>query len=400
MIDSNVWQRFLEFSPGDVSHVRVFFAPGRVNLIGEHTDYNGGYVLPAALTVGTWAFVRVREDGMYRFASTAFPHIVTVKKGDLKYKPEDDYANYPKGVVWAMEKAGVSIPGADILYHGNLPNGAGLSSSASIEVVTAFAINQLSGAGLSVERLTLLSQEAENQFVGVNCGIMDQFSVGMGKADHALLLQCSTLRYRLVPVQAPGYKLVITNTNKRRGLADSKYNERRQECETALAQMQRVDPNLTCLADVSPDDWERLSAVLDDETLKKRARHVVFEHARTQRAAALLEQGNLRAFGELMNESHRSLRDDYEVTGPELDALVEAAWTVEGCIGSRMTGAGFGGCTVSLVEESQLSVFEQVVTERYIEQIGRTPSFYVSDIGDGVREVTGDGLAQLAKSIL
>jgi galactokinase len=398
--DANIWQRFLAFSPGDVSQVRVFFAPGRVNLIGEHTDYNGGYVLPAALTVGTWAFVRLREDGVYRFASTAFPQVVTVQKGDLNYKLEDDYANYPKGVVWAMEKAGVSIPGADILYHGNLPNGAGLSSSASIEVVTAFAINELSGAGLSVERLTLLSQEAENQFVGVNCGIMDQFSVGMGRADHALLLQCATLHYRLVPVQAPGYKLVITNTNKRRGLSDSKYNERRQECEAALAQMQRANPSLTCLADVSVEDWERLSAVIDDERLRKRAHHVVFENARTQRAATLLEQGNLRAFGELMNESHRSLRDDYEVTGPELDALVEAAWTVEGCIGSRMTGAGFGGCTVSFVEAPQLPVFEQVVAERYIEQTGWAPSFYVSDIGDGVREVTSDELAQLAKSIL
>ncbi|GMA50972.1 galactokinase [Alicyclobacillus contaminans] len=387
---NNVLSQFLDFSPGPVDEVRVFFAPGRVNLIGEHTDYNGGHVFPGALTLGTWVFVRPRRDPVYRFASTAFPLQVRVDGPAFQYRAEDDYANYPKGVLWALQEEGLQLPGADLFFHGNLPGGAGLSSSASVEVATAFAMNALVGGGLSTERLARLSQRAENEFVGVNCGIMDQFAVAMGQAGSALLLNCRTLKYRAVPVRAPGYRFVITHTNKRRGLADSKYNERRAECEAALAQLRTVRKDLTCLADLSKEEWNALAWHLKDDVLQRRARHVVTENARTLEAARRLAAGDLPGFGQLMNESHISLRDDYEVTGPELDALVEAAWQTEGCLGSRMTGAGFGGCTVSLVRETAVERFQDEVARQYERATGLAPTFYVTDLGAGVREVTAE----------
>lgn len=398
---SRALERFLEFSPGPrtsaeatssptkdaANGVRVFFAPGRVNLIGEHTDYNGGYVLPAALELGTWLFVRLREDRVLRFASTSFPQVVEVSTQNITYVEADDYANYPKGVIREFQERGYEIPGLDLLYYGNLPNGAGLSSSASVEVVTALMLNALLGAGLPGPDLALLSQKAENQFVGVNCGIMDQFAVAMGQHNEAISLNCDTLAYELVPLETQGLSLVITNTNKRRGLADSKYNERRSECEQALAQLQKVRPDLKALADINGDEWPVLQSYLDNPGLQKRARHVVLENERAKQAVQVLRAGEVERFGQMMNASHRSLRDDYEVTGKELDALVEAAWSVKGCIGSRMTGAGFGGCTVSLVETDAIEEFQTLVKHQYTERIGYEPSFYVSDIGDGVKEV-------------
>lgn len=412
--------RFLQFSPGSVAWagpvssagsgeadsqtpsthanppaVRVFFAPGRVNLIGEHTDYNGGYVLPAALELGTWLFVRSRSDGWLRFASASFPQVVEVPAEGLSFSEVDDFANYPKGVIHEFQRRGFAIPGMDVFYYGNLPHGAGLSSSASVEVVTAFMLNTLLGADLPGEQLALLSQTAENQFVGVNCGIMDQFAVAMGEQNHALSLNCDTLDYQLVPMQTQGISLVIANTNKRRGLADSKYNERRSECEQALLQLQGIRPELKVLADVRAQEWNELESSIDNPVLKKRARHVVMENERAKQAVNVLRQGNLKQFGEMMNDSHRSLRDDYEVTGNELDALVEAAWSVQGCIGSRMTGAGFGGCTVSLVRTGVVDAFQSLVRQRYVERIGYEPSFYVTRIGDGVKEVTDEVMREV-----
>ena len=403
-------RQFLEFSPGAISDLksydkahqnvqghevnlgspaaRVFFAPGRVNLIGEHTDYNGGYVLPAALELGTWLFVRERHDKRLRVRSTTFPKVVEISVDNLHYSQDDDYANYPKGVLYEFQRRGFDIPGLDLLFYGNMPNGAGLSSSASIEVATAFMLNSLLGANLSHVQLARLSQTAENQFVGVNCGIMDQFAVALGKQQHAISLDCNTLGYHLVPMKISGVSLVITNTNKRRGLADSKYNERRSECEAALRQIQKVRPDVKHLADIAATHWPKLSAYIDNETLKKRARHVVFENERAKQAVGVLSSGTIAEFGQMMNLSHVSLRDDYEVTGVELDALAEAAWSADGCIGSRMTGAGFGGCTVSLVESDQVDKFISSVRTEYTKRIGYEPSFYVTAIGDGVKEVT------------
>jgi galactokinase len=382
---TEVRKRFIEFSPGSEAEVSMFFAPGRVNLIGEHIDYNGGYVLPAALELGTYAIVRPRKDSVFRFASTAFDYTVTVSHDDIRFHLDDGFANYPKGVVIALTQHGVTIPGADFLFCGNLPNGAGLSSSASIEVVTAAAINELAGSGLSAEKLALLSQFAENKFVGVNCGIMDQFAVAIGKQNHAIALNCDTLAYELVPVLLGNYELVITNTNKQRNLGESRYNERRAECEAALHALKTGNPTLRYLAEISIEEWTHLESHISDSVLRKRARHVVYENNRVKQAISVLKSGDLKAFGELLNASHRSLRDDYEVSCAELDILVEAAWASPGCIGSRMTGAGFGGCTVSLVEKTEIAAFTEMVQNKYTRKTGLVSSFYVTGIGDGVR---------------
>lgn len=391
---TDVLPRVLAFSNGDVSEIRVFFAPGRVNLIGEHTDYNGGYVLPAALTLGTWLFVRPRQDGVFRFGSTFTSQVVEAHASDLSYREEDGFANYPKGMLLAMQQLGISIPGADFFFEGNLPVGAGLSSSASVEVVVGTAIQTLSGATLSKEQIATLAQRVENEFIGVNSGIMDQFAVAMGQTNCALSLQCATLAYELVPLQMDSVRIVIANTNVSRTLADSKYNERRASCEQALSILQSDHPHAQNLADFSPEEWPQLEPLLTDDVLRRRARHVIFENARAKNAKGLLQNGQLALFGQWMNDSHKSLRDDYEVTGPALDALVEAAWAVDGCIGSRMTGAGFGGCTVSLVREDAVERFEESVSQAYERRIGHKPSFYVTQIGPGACEVTKEVFGQ------
>jgi galactokinase len=377
---------------GQGEKVRCFFAPGRVNLIGEHTDYNGGYVFPAALTFGTWALVRPREDGLYHFQSTNFEFGVETRVGELDYRKEDDWANYPKGVLAQLiermeSKSSLIYRGADILYHGNIPNGAGLSSSASIELVTAVALSTLSELNLSILELVQLCQRAENQFVGVNCGIMDQFAVGMGRRDHAMLLKCDTLENEYVPFRIDGYKLIITNTNQRRGLTDSKYNERRKECETGLAILRQQVPTLGSLGELGFAEWEGLRDRIQNPTIQKRLEHVVSEDDRVLKARQSLQDDDLLAFGEYMKQSHESLRDLYEVTGEHLDALFAAAIQVEGCIGSRMTGAGFGGCTVSLVKEEAVDRFKNEVESHYSAKTGVTPTFYVCDVGDGAREI-------------
>jgi galactokinase len=362
----------------------VYFAPGRVNLIGEHTDYNGGFVFPCALNFGTYLLVRKSNENAIKFASLNFEYNANVSLADIHQKHEGHWVNYPLGVIHEFEKLGVKISGLEMLFYGNVPNGAGLSSSASIEIVTALAINELFNAGLDGVALAKLGQRAENQFVGVNCGIMDQFASAMGKKDAAIFLDCNTLQYKIVPLLLDGYKLIIANTNKRRGLADSKYNERRAECEEAVDFIRKTR-NITMLGEIPEDSFYLIDQQIPDETIRKRARHVVTEIKRTVDAVQELNSGHLDRFGALMNGSHDSLRDDYEVTGFELDTLVDEARKIEGVIGSRMTGAGFGGCTVSLVAENQVKPFMEVVGRNYLAKTGLKADFYVAEVGDGAR---------------
>ncbi|MBM7690865.1 galactokinase [Peribacillus deserti] len=373
--------------------VRIFFAPGRVNLIGEHTDYNGGYVFPAALTFGTWAAAAPRKDREYRLASANFPSTAACSvKEELVYKQEDDWANYPKGVLkellqLAGQDGSEQYLGADVLYYGNIPNGAGLSSSASIELVTGLALSKLAGLEIPMIELVKIGQNAENRFVGVNCGIMDQFAVGMGKENQAMMLKCDTLEFKYVPVKINGYKLVIINTNKRRGLADSKYNERRAQCEEALAIIQQHLKGVQNLGEVSAAKWENVKGFIENEVIRNRAEHVIAENERVLAATQSLQENDILAFGELMKQSHESLRDLYEVTGFELDTLFEEASKIEGCVGTRMTGAGFGGCNVSLVKEEAVDEFKDKVAKNYTETTGLEPAFYVCKIGDGAKEI-------------
>ena len=377
---------FLSLYGEGENEIRLFFSPGRVNLIGEHTDYNGGYVFPCALTFGTYLAVRQNKLRLARFATANFDHRGEVKLDEPFEKEGKSWINYPVGVLNELRKKAKEIEGVDLLYSGDIPNGAGLSSSASIEMVTAFAMNEIFGFGFDRMELVKISQDAENQFVGVNCGIMDQFASAMGAADHALFLNCDTLEYERVPLKLDGMKIVIANTNKRRGLADSKYNERRSQCESAVEAI-RKERNIRHLSDLNLDEFSALSHLITDETELRRARHVITENNRTLTAIEALNQGNLVYFGQLMNQSHDSLRDDYEVTGTELDTLVEEARKIEGTIGSRMTGAGFGGCTVSIVKEDQVESFIREVGARYKERTGLKADFYVAEIGDGSKEI-------------
>ncbi|MGI2297942.1 galactokinase [Paenibacillus sp. GXUN7292] len=370
------------------AEVAVFHAPGRVNLIGEHTDYNGGYVFPAALTFGTTLLIRKREDNQLGLASTNFPAGKHISIEQVSYDEADDWMNYPKGIVNELHQRGVVFSsGYDLLYHGEIPNGSGLSSSASIEVVTAFALLSMEGQETNTVDIALLSQKSENEFNGVKCGIMDQFAVANGKKDHAILLMCDTLEYELVPFQSGSYKLVIGNTNKRRGLVDSKYNERRSQCEQAVAELRAAYPELTLLGQLTAEQFHEAKHLIQDDIVRSRAEHVVEEIARVLQSNEALRSNDLHKFGELMNASHDSLRNLYEVTGAELDAMVDAARQVEGVLGSRMTGAGFGGCTVSLVHEDQVEQFKQHVGERYTAATGLVADFYVCNIGNGVERL-------------
>lgn len=370
--------------------IRFYFAPGRVNLIGEHTDYNGGHVFPCALTLGTYVAVRKREDQILRFYSMNFENREVVESSleDLVYQKAAGWTNYPKGVLWAFSTKGYQVNhGLDILLYGNIPNGSGLSSSASVEIVIGVMLKDLFGFDVSMTEIALFGQYAENNFNGVNCGIMDQFSIAMGKKDHAIFLDTSDLSYTYAPIVLEGKKIVITSSNKKRGLGDSKYNERRKECETALVQLQTV-LDISSLGELTEEAFENAKEVIKSPICIKRARHAVLENQRTIQAVEALKKKDLHLFGKLMNESHISLRDDYEVTGIELDTLVEAAWKQEGVIGSRMTGAGFGGCTVSIVEEHKTEEFIANVGKEYKDKIGYEADFYVVDIGDGARVIT------------
>lgn len=379
-------ETFINLYGDSQNQIFLYFSPGRVNLIGEHTDYNGGYVFPCALSFGTYLVLRKNDSRVARFATTNFDHRGEVNLDKPFEKQGKSWINYPVGVLNELRKKAKEIEGIDLLYSGDIPNGAGLSSSASIEMVTAFAMNEIFSFGFDRMELVKLSQHAENLFVGVNCGIMDQFASGMGAADHALFLNCDTLDYERVPLKLEGMKIVIANTNKRRGLADSKYNERRAQCESAVEAI-RSERNIRHLSDLSMDDFSALAHLIPDETEQRRARHVISENTRTLMAIEALNRGDVEAFGELMNQSHDSLRDDYEVTGKELDTLVEEARRIEGTIGSRMTGAGFGGCTVSIVKEGQVESFIREVGKAYKERTGLNAEFYVAEIGDGSKQI-------------
>ncbi|MGE6630466.1 galactokinase [Bacillus sp. NPDC077027] len=375
---------------GHTDSLRYFFAPGRVNLIGEHTDYNGGHVFPCALTLGTYAVCAKRSDRLVKMYSLNFREdgIKEVDLSENVYKDADGWANYPKGVLKMFEEAGMSVKeGFNIVYYGNIPNGAGLSSSASIELVTAVLLNEWHAFGVSKVDLALLAQRAENKFIGVNCGIMDQFSISLGKKDHAILLNCDNLSYEYSPFRQSGLALVIANTNKQRTLADSKYNERRAECQAALHDLNQM-LQINHLCELTVDEFEKHAHLIQNQINLKRARHVVTENERTVKAVKFLKGDKIEELGSLMKESHLSLKHDYEVTGEELDILAEAAWLHPGTIGSRMTGAGFGGCTVSIVREESLESFIEETGAMYFKQTGLQATFYTAGIGGGAREIT------------
>ena len=372
------------------AHTHAYFSPGRVNLIGEHTDYNGGHVFPCAISLGTYALAAPRTDGVSRLYSMNLPEQGVVQFPMHGAVKSDAYgwANYPIGVVRVMEDAGHrAAHGFDIVLYGTLPNGAGLSSSASIEVLMAVILNDELNLGIDMVELVKFSQKAENEFVGMNCGIMDQFAVGMGKKDCAILLDCNTLSYRYSKLALDGCSIVITNTNKTHSLVTSAYNERRAQCESALKALQKVKP-IKALGELTNAEFDAIASAIPDPVERRRARHAVYENNRTLEAVKALEANDVKRFGELMNASHVSLRDDYEVTGPELDTLAELAWQQNGVLGSRMTGGGFAGCTVSIVRDAAIPAFEKNVGDAYTAKIGYAPSFYVANIADGARRLS------------
>ena len=368
---------------------RVFAAPGRVNLIGEHTDYNGGHVFPCALSFNTYALATRRNDGKIRLFSTDFEHkgIVQADLHHIAYDKQQNWANYPLGVLWVLLKREYPIAnGFDILFCGDVPRGAGLSSSASIELATAVALNALFDLRIPHFELSKIGQEAENKFVGMNCGIMDQFASAMGKENHAILLDCNTLNYRYAPLDLDGICILLCNTNKPHNLIESKYNERRSQCEHALSQLQEHLP-IKALGELSEETFEKYKEFITDPIERKRAKHAVYENQRALLAVQKLQEADLQSFGKLMNASHISLRDDYEVTGPELDAMAAAAWEQPGVLGARMTGGGFGGCVVALVKTENVDTFKNNVARIYQAKTGYKPDFYIAAAGAGAREI-------------
>lgn len=384
MVWENVLEKFKELFGGE-GEIGVYFAPGRVNMIGEHTDYNGGHVFPCALTIGTYGVARKRDDKKLRFYSMNFEQLGVIESSveNLKPEKEADWTNYPKGVMWAFGEKGMKVTqGMDLVLFGNIPNGSGLSSSASVEVLAGFILRDMFGFDVTNQDLALIGQYSENKFNGVNCGIMDQFAIAMGKKGNAIFLDTATLQYEYAPIELADAKIVISCSNKKRGLGDSKYNERRSECERALAELKEV-VKIETLGDLTEEQFEQYKDAIKEEVCKKRAKHAVYENQRTIHAVRALKENNVALFGKLMNESHVSLRDDYEVTGIELDTLVEEAWKIDGVIGARMTGAGFGGCTVSIVKDAAVDTFIREVGAAYEKKIGYAADFYVVEIGDG-----------------
>lgn len=370
---------------GDADGAGVYFAPGRVNMIGEHTDYNGGHVFPCALTIGTYAAVKKRADRKLRFYSMNFDKMGVVESSldDLTLSDKAGWTNYPKGVMWAFEKRGMKMDcGLDVVLNGNIPNGSGLSSSASLEVLTGFYLRDLFGFELTNVELALIGQYSENNFNGMNCGIMDQFASAMGKKDNAIFLDTADLSYQYAPLVLDGAKIIVTNSNVKHSLVNSGYNTRRKESEQALADLQKVI-KIETLGDLTEEEFEANKSAISDAVCAKRAKHAVYENRRTIRAVEALKNNNLKEFGELMNASHVSLRDDYEVSCEEIDVLVEEAWKVDGVIGSRITGGGFGGCTVNIVKDEAVETFKEKVGAAYKERVGKNADFYVVEIGDG-----------------
>lgn len=375
---------------GAEGELRTYFAPGRVNLIGEHTDYNGGHVFPCALTLGTYAVVRDREDRGLRFYSMNFSSLGVLETSldDLVPHKEASWTNYPKGVMWAFEKRGFHLThGLDIAIFGDIPAGSGLSSSASLEVLTGIILKDTFGFDqVSMPEIALIGQDSENNFNGCNCGIMDQFASAMGKKDHAIFLDTSTLEYQYAPVRLEDSKIVITNSKVKHSLVNSAYNDRRRECETALSDLQTVT-QIKTLGDLSNEDFESFQSAIKDPVCLKRARHAVHENQRTIQAVEALKNNDIALFGKLMNASHESLKTDYEVSCPEIDLLVDLAQAMPGVIGSRITGGGFGGCTVSIVKNDTVDRFVKEIGSAYQKETGHEAEFYIVEIGDGARKL-------------
>ena len=375
---------------GDTSDARFYFSPGRVNLIGEHTDYNGGHVFPCALTIGTYGAAKKRNDNKIHFYSMNLDNfgVIEVTLEDLSYHAEYNWANYPLGVVWAFTEKGYTLDtGFDMVIWGNIPNGSGLSSSASLEVLTGVILRDLYNIDtLTMTDLALIGQYSENNFNGCNCGIMDQFAVAMGKADNAIFLDTSTLNFEYAPVKLKDAKIIITNSKVKHSLVDSAYNTRRQECADALAALQTV-VSIDSLGDLDMETFEKYKSVIGDPVKEQRAKHAVAENQRTIDAVAALKADNIELFGQLMNQSHISLRDDYEVSCEEIDILVDLAWNTPGVIGSRITGGGFGGCTVSIVKNDAIDTFIETIGVAYKEKVGHEAEFYTVEIGDGARRL-------------
>ena len=382
-------EKFIELY-GEGGDIREYFSPGRVNLIGEHTDYNGGHVFPCALTIGTYGIMRRRTDKVMKFSSANIRSgsVVTVDLSDISYKKKYNWANYPLGIVWAFKEKGIELEsGFEMIIWGNIPNGSGLSSSASIEVLMGKMLqDQYSIKSLSMLDLALIGQYSENNFNGCNCGIMDQFAVAMGKKDNAMFLDTSDLSYQYAKISLPDEKIVIINSKVKHSLVDSAYNERREQCAKALEQLQKV-VDIKTLGDLDIETFEANKSAISDEIVRKRAKHAVYENQRTIRAVEALKRNDVEQFGKLMNESHISLRDDYEVSCKEIDILVELAWETDGVIGSRITGGGFGGCTVSIVRNDAVDVLKGHVEKEYEKKTGLKPEIYIVDIGDGARRI-------------
>ena len=386
MIQNDVLAKFKEIF-GDEGDIRVYFAPGRVNLIGEHTDYNGGHVFPCALTIGTYMAARKRTDRKLCFYSMNFDELGVIESSLDAFTPDPDglWTNYPMGVMWAFEGRGMKLEtGLDIALFGNIPNGSGLSSSASLEVVTGYMLKDLYGFDVTNQDLALIGQYSENNYNGCNCGIMDQFASAMGKKDNAIFLDTNTLQYEYAPVVLEDAKIVIVNSKVKHSLVDSAYNDRRNECETALRELQKV-LGIQTLGDLTEEEFEAHKDAIQSEIRQKRAKHAVYENRRTIKAVEALKADDIETFGKLMNASHVSLRDDYEVSCEEIDILVDLAWSIEGVIGSRITGGGFGGCTVSIVKNDAVDHFIETVGAQYEERVGHKAEFYVVDIGDGAK---------------
>lgn len=385
MMKKKLFDMFAELF-GDSEGARFYFSPGRVNLIGEHTDYNGGHVFPCALTLGTYGAARKREDNKIHFYSMNLDSfgVVEASLDDLTNKKEYNWANYPLGVVWAFKEKGHTITsGFDMVIWGNIPNGSGLSSSASLEVLTGVILTDLFEIkDLSMTDLALIGQYSENNFNGCNCGIMDQFAVAMGKKDHAIFLDTSDLSYEYAPCVLDGAKIVITNSKVKHSLVDSAYNDRRNECAAALKALQS-ELDIQALGDLTPEEFEAHKSLIKDEIQLQRAKHAVYENQRTIDAVTALKAGDIESFGKLMNQSHISLRDYYDVSCEEIDILVDLAWKIPGVLGSRITGGGFGGCTVSIVKDESVDTFIETIGKTYLEKVGHEAEFYTVDIGDG-----------------
>lgn len=377
--------KFLEIY-GEGDDVTVCFAPGRVNLIGEHTDYNGGHVFPCAITIGTYAVARKREDSLLRFYSLNYPDqgVVTASLEDLAYRRSDGWGNYPKGVVQTFIRKGCQISsGFDVLYYGDIPKGLGIGSSASLEVATGLILREIMGlTDLNMIDIALFAQLAENEYMGMNCGIMDPFTIAMGKKDHAILLDTSDLSYIYAPLKLPHEKIIITNSKKARLAVDERYQERRSQCEEALRELQTVI-SIHDLSELTAEVFEQVQEMIKSPVRVRRARHAVTENQRTIQAVEALEKGDIEEFGQLMNASHLSLKEDYEVSCEELDILVEEAWNIDGVLGSRMMGAGFGGCTISIVMDASVNEFINRIGQKYEERTGLKAEFYVVETGNG-----------------